>query len=301
MTTIIAYLFWINIIAFCVYAFDKGLAIRQKRRIPEWLLLSLAVIGGSIGALTAMLLYRHKTNKKTFSVTVPLMVLLLFLLFALKGCEGGTPVPDPVPPLPPEPEESIVLQVKSRKTDLPIEGASVMLTCSDHTKELQLVTDSDGKCGFSYSDANGQINRLLATKAGYSGVQEINLLYMALINYPHVIYMDEMRRCSDQVADNGMGHQGNHAVQDYQMNQKGGVFKFSYYTDSAPDVITIYDGSSEDYAKGKAKSIFHFDGATNTTSFTPLFEQMVGFTSSTICVVVDNGTNWGYKVHCPVK
>ncbi len=70
------YLFCINVIAFCLYAIDKHLACYNKWRIPEFLLLTLAVVGGAYGAGVAMLLFRHKTKHPTFLITVPLCFLL---------------------------------------------------------------------------------------------------------------------------------------------------------------------------------------------------------------------------------
>lgn len=78
------YLFVINVLAFGIYAIDKRRATYNKWRIPEAVLLGLAVIGGAYGAGTAMLLFRHKTQHMAFFITVPLcfvlwMALLVFL------------------------------------------------------------------------------------------------------------------------------------------------------------------------------------------------------------------------------
>ena len=51
---IAAYLLAINAVAFIVYGIDKYKAKKAKWRISEATLLSLAVIGGSIGAWTGM-------------------------------------------------------------------------------------------------------------------------------------------------------------------------------------------------------------------------------------------------------
>lgn len=60
------YLFLINTTAFCLYGIDKRKAVYQLWRIPEFLLLLLAIIGGAFGAILGMLLFRHKTLHKSF-------------------------------------------------------------------------------------------------------------------------------------------------------------------------------------------------------------------------------------------
>lgn len=71
-----SYLFLINVIAYFTYAGDKHRAVYQMRRIPEALLLSLAVVGGAYGAGSAMLLFRHKTLHTSFLITVPICLVL---------------------------------------------------------------------------------------------------------------------------------------------------------------------------------------------------------------------------------
>ena len=70
------YLVIINIAAFCMYGLDKSAAIKQKERIPNKVLLFMAVIGGSVGALAGMYTFRHKTKKWYYTVTVPVILLL---------------------------------------------------------------------------------------------------------------------------------------------------------------------------------------------------------------------------------
>ena len=76
MQILAIYLVSINIVAFCMYGLDKSAAIKQKERIPNKVLLFMAVIGGSVGALAGMYTFRHKTKKWYYTVTVPVILLL---------------------------------------------------------------------------------------------------------------------------------------------------------------------------------------------------------------------------------
>ncbi len=55
-----------SIIAFILYAVDKRRAIKHMWRIKEATLLFFGFFGGSVGALLAMLLFRHKTRHAIF-------------------------------------------------------------------------------------------------------------------------------------------------------------------------------------------------------------------------------------------
>ena len=58
------YLIVINVVTFLVYGIDKWKAKQGSWRISEATLLMLAVIGGTIGALLGMQVWRHKTMHK---------------------------------------------------------------------------------------------------------------------------------------------------------------------------------------------------------------------------------------------
>ena len=73
MNVLIWYLVVINFIAWVVYGLDKGRAKSGKWRISERTLLLLALIGGSLGAIAGMIMFRHKTRKPKFFVSVPVM------------------------------------------------------------------------------------------------------------------------------------------------------------------------------------------------------------------------------------
>lgn len=67
----------INIVTVFAFALDKYLAISNRYRIPEKHLLFLALLGGSIGAITAQQLFRHKTQKFKYVLWMILSVHLI--------------------------------------------------------------------------------------------------------------------------------------------------------------------------------------------------------------------------------
>lgn len=64
---ILLYLLVINLIAFVAMGWDKSSAVRGVERIPERTLLALAAAGGSVGAVAAQQVFRHKTRKQPFA------------------------------------------------------------------------------------------------------------------------------------------------------------------------------------------------------------------------------------------
>ena len=77
------YLIVINILTFAVYGIDKWKAKQGSWRISEATLLMLAVIGGTIGALLGMQVWRHKTMHKKFKYGLPLILLAQIVLIYL--------------------------------------------------------------------------------------------------------------------------------------------------------------------------------------------------------------------------
>ena len=76
MRAIIIYLIGINILTFLVFGIDKWKARRGKWRIPEATLIGMSIAGGGIGALLGMSLFRHKTQKRKFTLGIPAILLV---------------------------------------------------------------------------------------------------------------------------------------------------------------------------------------------------------------------------------
>ena len=74
------YLIVLNLLLFVLMGRDKAAAQRGARRTPETMLLALAVIGGRVGGLLGMVLFRHKTRKPAFRIGLPLIVICQLLL-----------------------------------------------------------------------------------------------------------------------------------------------------------------------------------------------------------------------------
>lgn len=76
LEVVLYYLLGINVIAFFSYGIDKWKAIHNKWRIKESALITMAMIGGALGALCGMLLFHHKTRKPKFYITIPLCLVV---------------------------------------------------------------------------------------------------------------------------------------------------------------------------------------------------------------------------------
>lgn len=77
------YLAIINAVSFLSMLVDKIKAKKKLWRIPERTLLSLCAIGGSIGGLLGMKLFRHKTLHPQFSIGIPVMLAVQIVVFLL--------------------------------------------------------------------------------------------------------------------------------------------------------------------------------------------------------------------------
>lgn len=77
-----AYLIFINIRAYRLFSVDKKRAVSHGERIPESTLFRYMWLGGAAGAGLAMLIYRHKTQHKSFTVTASVLVFAQMLIFS---------------------------------------------------------------------------------------------------------------------------------------------------------------------------------------------------------------------------
>jgi uncharacterized membrane protein YsdA (DUF1294 family) len=76
MEFIIVYLIVINLAGFAMMGVDKNLARQRERRIPERRLFLTALAGGALGVWLGMRAWRHKTQHNSFTVGIPLLLVL---------------------------------------------------------------------------------------------------------------------------------------------------------------------------------------------------------------------------------
>lgn len=80
MKYILLYLLLINAVAFFLMLADKRKAKKNLWRIPEATLMMSAVLGGSVGALAGMNMFRHKTKHLKFTLGIPAILIAQIVL-----------------------------------------------------------------------------------------------------------------------------------------------------------------------------------------------------------------------------
>lgn len=75
----------INLLTFLIFGLDKWKARRKAtheatRRVPEKTLFLLSALGGSVGALAGMRVWRHKTLHKSFRCGIPAILALQLIV-----------------------------------------------------------------------------------------------------------------------------------------------------------------------------------------------------------------------------
>ena len=85
---IIGYLAVMNIVGIAVMGIDKSKAKRGAWRIKEVTLFGVSIIGGSIGTLLGMYMFRHKTKHIYFVIGMPLILILHIALAVFLFTKG---------------------------------------------------------------------------------------------------------------------------------------------------------------------------------------------------------------------
>ena len=79
----LTYLVIVNILGFALMGIDKKKAEKNKWRIPEKTLFIVAAIGGSVGSILGMNVFRHKTKHTKFTVGMPAILVFQLMMVAL--------------------------------------------------------------------------------------------------------------------------------------------------------------------------------------------------------------------------
>lgn len=82
-TLLIIYIITINLIGFFIMGIDKRRARKNKWRVQEKTLFLIALLFGSIGVLTGMYVFRHKTRRLSFKLGIPAIIAVQVLLVVL--------------------------------------------------------------------------------------------------------------------------------------------------------------------------------------------------------------------------
>ena len=70
------YLSFLTIVGILSMGIDKQKARHNRWRVPEKTLFLIAILGGSIGSLCGIYLFRHKTKHKSFVYGIPFILCL---------------------------------------------------------------------------------------------------------------------------------------------------------------------------------------------------------------------------------
>lgn len=87
MKAFLALFLLFNLFTFVVFGYDKYLSKRNKRRISEQTLIRLALFGGSVGAVFAQKIFRHKT--RTYPYLFWVILTVQFSVFELAWFYGA--------------------------------------------------------------------------------------------------------------------------------------------------------------------------------------------------------------------
>lgn len=80
---IAVYLVVVNLVGFLLMFIDKKKAQNNRWRIKEATLFLTAAVGGSIGSILGMQMFRHKTKHMSFVIGMPAILILQIALVVL--------------------------------------------------------------------------------------------------------------------------------------------------------------------------------------------------------------------------
>lgn len=83
---VIIYLLVINLISFLAMYIDKKKAKRGSWRTKESTLFTLVLLGGGIGGIAGMYLFRHKTKKPGFVIGFPAILIIEIICVIIFLC-----------------------------------------------------------------------------------------------------------------------------------------------------------------------------------------------------------------------
>jgi uncharacterized membrane protein YsdA (DUF1294 family) len=82
---LIIYVLVINIIGFFIMGIDKYKAKKGYWRTPEKTLFTITLLGGGVGTIVGMYLFRHKTKKLKFTIGFPTILIAEIAIFIYFG------------------------------------------------------------------------------------------------------------------------------------------------------------------------------------------------------------------------
>ena len=88
----LVYLLLINALGFALMLADKRKAQKNRWRIPEATLITVALLGGSVGTIAGMRLFRHKTKHPKFTLGLPVIFALQIVLILIFLSSGLMPL-----------------------------------------------------------------------------------------------------------------------------------------------------------------------------------------------------------------
>ena len=83
MKPLIIYLLTIKALGLLLMLIDKRKAQKKRWRIPEAVLLGVAIFGGSLGSLWGMHIAHHKTRKPLFFLGIPVIIFIQIMLICV--------------------------------------------------------------------------------------------------------------------------------------------------------------------------------------------------------------------------